>query len=61
EILISSLSIFTDEDRIEDLRQGHANLQLDNGAGPAATSWRPAASASSAGESARSASPIRIG
>ena len=33
EILISSLSIFTDEDRIEDLRQGHANLQLDNGAG----------------------------
>src|SRR6188508_2186468 len=34
EILISSLSIFTDEDRIEDLRQGHANLPLDNGGGP---------------------------
>jgi DNA-directed RNA polymerase alpha subunit len=32
EILISSLSIFTDEDRIEDLRQG-PGLQLDNGAG----------------------------
>ncbi|HWC08415.1 MAG TPA: DNA-directed RNA polymerase subunit alpha, partial [Solirubrobacterales bacterium] len=34
EILISSLSIFTDEDRIEDLRQGHANLLPDNGGGP---------------------------
>ena len=33
EILISSLSIFTDEDRIEDLRQG-PSLQLDNGGGP---------------------------
>src|SRR6059036_3197686 len=32
EILISSLSIFTDEDRIEDLRQG-PGLQLDNGGG----------------------------
>src|SRR3954471_23837228 len=32
EILISSLSIFTDEDRIEDLRQG-PSLQIDNGAG----------------------------
>src|SRR6201985_425952 len=32
EILISSLSIFTDEDRIEDLRQ-RPGLQLDNGAG----------------------------
>src|ERR1700712_1836157 len=34
EILISSLSIFTDEDRIEDLRQG-PGLTLDNGGGPA--------------------------
>src|SRR5881409_1749555 len=34
EILISSLSIFTDEDRIEDLRQP-PGLQLDNGAGGA--------------------------
>ncbi|HWK25014.1 MAG TPA: DNA-directed RNA polymerase subunit alpha [Solirubrobacter sp.] len=34
EILISSLSIFTDEDRIEDLRQP-PGLQLDNGAGTA--------------------------
>ena len=33
EILISSLSIFTDEDRIEDLRAGPADLALDNGAG----------------------------
>ena len=32
EILISSLSIFTDEDRIEDLRQP-PGLQLDNGGG----------------------------
>jgi DNA-directed RNA polymerase subunit alpha len=32
EILISSLSIFTDEDRIEDLRAG-PGLALDNGAG----------------------------
>src|ERR671933_56586 len=32
EILISSLSIFTDEDRIEDLRQG-PGMQLDTGAG----------------------------
>jgi DNA-directed RNA polymerase subunit alpha len=34
EILISSLSIFTDEDRIEDLRAG-PGLTLDNGDGPA--------------------------
>jgi DNA-directed RNA polymerase subunit alpha len=34
EILISSLSIFTDEDRIEDLRAG-PGLALDNGSGPA--------------------------
>src|SRR6201992_1215558 len=34
EILISSLSIFTDEDRIEDLRAGpHGLGALDNGAG----------------------------
>src|SRR3712207_8522420 len=35
EILISSLSIFTDEDRIEELRAGPASLHggLDNGAG----------------------------
>jgi DNA-directed RNA polymerase subunit alpha len=34
EILISSLSIFTDEDRIEELRQGPAVMSgLDNGAG----------------------------
>src|ERR1700742_2853258 len=34
EILISSLSIFTDEDRIEDLRAGPGGLgALDNGAG----------------------------
>ena len=32
EILISSLSIFTDEDRIEELRAGPAGLALDNGA-----------------------------
>jgi DNA-directed RNA polymerase subunit alpha len=31
EILISSLSIFTDEDRIEDLRAGPSPLGLDNG------------------------------
>jgi len=32
EILISSLSIFTDEDRIEELRQGPAHLQgIENG------------------------------
>jgi len=38
EILISSLSIFTDEDRIEELRAGPAALggALDNGAGGAA-------------------------
>ena len=44
EILISSLSIFTDEDRIEDLRQA-PGLQLDNGAGRgahAAPGRRPA-------------------
>jgi DNA-directed RNA polymerase subunit alpha len=34
EILISSLSIFTDEDRIEELRQGPGGIgALDNGAG----------------------------
>ena len=33
EILISSLSIFTDEDRIEDLRAGPGPIGLDNGAG----------------------------
>ena len=37
EILISSLSIFTDEDRIEELRAGPAGVSaLDNGAGGAA-------------------------
>src|SRR4051794_32416197 len=38
EILISSLSIFTDEDRIEELRAGPAALHggLDNGGGAAA-------------------------
>ena len=41
EILISSLSIFTDEDRIEDLRQGHANLPLDNGGGPGGNALQP--------------------
>jgi DNA-directed RNA polymerase subunit alpha len=36
EILISSLSIFTDEDRIEELRAGPAGVSsLDNGAGSA--------------------------
>jgi DNA-directed RNA polymerase subunit alpha len=34
EILISSLSIFTDEDRIEDLRAGPGPIGLDNGTGP---------------------------
>jgi DNA-directed RNA polymerase subunit alpha len=34
EILISSLSIFTDEDRIEDLRAGPGPIGLDNGSGP---------------------------
>jgi DNA-directed RNA polymerase subunit alpha len=34
EILISSLSIFTDEDRIEDLRAGPHLGQLENGGGP---------------------------
>ena len=45
EILISSLSIFTDEDRIEDLRAGPGLIGLDNGAGPgghAAPGRRPA-------------------
>ncbi|MBE2318057.1 DNA-directed RNA polymerase subunit alpha [Solirubrobacter sp. CPCC 204708] len=41
EILISSLSIFTDEDRIEDLRQGHANLPLENGGGPGGNALAP--------------------
>src|SRR5690349_10159452 len=37
EILISSLSIFTDEDRIEELRQGPAGaVGVDNGAGAGA-------------------------
>jgi DNA-directed RNA polymerase subunit alpha len=37
EILISSLSIFTDEDRIEELRAGPGGMTaLDNGAGPGA-------------------------
>jgi DNA-directed RNA polymerase subunit alpha len=37
EILISSLSIFTDEDRIEELRQGPGGgLAIDNGAGAGA-------------------------
>jgi DNA-directed RNA polymerase subunit alpha len=37
EILISSLSIFTDEDRIEELRAGPAGMvALDNGAGAGA-------------------------
>src|SRR4029450_6249224 len=36
EILISSLSIFTDEDRIEELRAGPAGVSsLDNGGGAA--------------------------
>jgi DNA-directed RNA polymerase subunit alpha len=36
EILISSLSIFTDEERIEELRAGPGGLgQLENGGGPA--------------------------
>jgi DNA-directed RNA polymerase subunit alpha len=35
EILISSLSIFTDEERIEELRAGPGGIQaLDNGTGP---------------------------
>jgi DNA-directed RNA polymerase subunit alpha len=38
EILISSLSIFTDEDRIEELRQGPGGIgALDNGAGVGGT------------------------
>jgi DNA-directed RNA polymerase subunit alpha len=37
EILISSLSIFTDEERIEELRAGPGGIgALDNGAGPGA-------------------------
>src|SRR5439155_16435640 len=37
EILISSLSIFTDEDRIEELRAGPGGMgALDNGGGPGA-------------------------
>jgi DNA-directed RNA polymerase subunit alpha len=35
EILIASLSIFTDEDRIEELRAGPASMALENGGGPA--------------------------
>ena len=30
-----------DEDRIEDLRQGHANLPLDNGGGPGGNALQP--------------------
>ena len=47
EILISSLSIFTDEDRIEELRAGPAACRaLDNGAGARrAAPWRPPAGA----------------
>ena len=43
EILISSLAIFTDEDRIEDLRAGPGGMSPlgDNGAGGGA--WRPPA------------------
>jgi DNA-directed RNA polymerase subunit alpha len=42
EILISSLSIFTDEDRIEDLRAGpHQGLGLDNGSGQGANVLSP--------------------
>jgi DNA-directed RNA polymerase subunit alpha len=36
EILISSLSIFTDEERIEELRAGPGGMALDNGAGAGA-------------------------
>jgi DNA-directed RNA polymerase subunit alpha len=41
EILISSLSIFTDEDRIEDLRAGHQGLGLDNGSGQSSNVLAP--------------------
>ncbi len=41
EILISSLSIFTDEDRIEDLRAGPGGLALDNGGGVGAGALAP--------------------
>src|SRR5204863_8235649 len=42
EILISSLSIFTDEDRIEELRQGPGGIgALDNGAGVAGNVLAP--------------------
>jgi DNA-directed RNA polymerase subunit alpha len=43
EILISSLSIFTDEDRIEELRAGPGGMTaLDNGAGSGAALGGPA-------------------
>jgi DNA-directed RNA polymerase subunit alpha len=43
EILISSLSIFTDEDRIEELRAGPGGMSaLDNGAGSGAVIGGPA-------------------
>jgi DNA-directed RNA polymerase subunit alpha len=43
EILISSLSIFTDEDRIEELRAGPGGITaLDNGAGAGAALGGPA-------------------
>jgi DNA-directed RNA polymerase subunit alpha len=43
EILISSLSIFTDEDRIEELRAGPGGMSaLDNGAGAGAALGGPA-------------------
>ena len=42
EILISSLAIFTDEDRIEDLRAGPGGMSpLDNGAGAGAGALAP--------------------
>ena len=65
EILISSLSIFTDEDRIEDLRAGPGPIGLDNGAGPggdvlpagaasaAAARWTTSSSRSSSSACAR--------
>ena len=49
EILISSLSIFTDEDRIEELRQGPAALGgVDNGAGAGGGAAVAAAAAAAA-------------
>ena len=48
EILISSLSIFTDEDRIEDLRAGPGACSSTTAAAPAARCSRGAASAAAA-------------